>query len=84
MHSGALPLDGESTAVTSEGDAVSAISGLETIFGAGFDATERGFNGGSLFAPVVQFTVVPEPSVGLLIAVIFLIWLQSYANEQFA
>ena len=65
-HTGALALDGESTAVTSEGDAVSAISGLETIFGAGFDATERGFDGGSLFAPVVQFTVVPEPSVGLL------------------
>ena len=65
-HTGALALDGETSAVTSEGDAAGGLAGVETIFGAGFDATERGFDGGNNFAPVVQFTVVPEPSVGLL------------------
>ena len=65
-HTGALPLVGESVAVTSQADAVSGIAGVETIFGAGFDATERGFDGGNNFAPVVQFSVIPEPSVGLL------------------
>ena len=65
-HTGALPLDGETVAVTSQADAAGNLSAIETIFGDGFNATERGFSGGNNFAPVVQFTVVPEPSVGLL------------------
>ena len=68
-HTGALALDGESSAVTSQADAVNSLSAVHTLFGEGFDATEQGFGTGgnaTNFAPVVQFTVVPEPSVGLL------------------
>lgn len=41
---------------------------VETLFGMGFDASERftGFAAAPGFAPVVQFSVVPEPSTGIL------------------
>ena len=59
----------DTTAMTSEADALNNLNGVQTLFGEGFDATERGFgdNGSDVgFAPVVQFSVIPEPSTGIL------------------
>ena len=53
---------------TGRADGVTGFAGVQTIFGSGFDATERGFGGGAGFAPIVQFSVaVPEPSSAALL-----------------
>ena len=39
---------------------------VESLFGTGFDAPERTFEPAPGFASIVQFSVIPEPSVGLL------------------
>ena len=75
-HTGALSLDGD-TVVTSRADSITntffptggvefSESGVQTIFGSGFDADNRGFGttgSGTGVATIVQFSVaVPEPS----------------------
>ena len=64
--------DGEAI-VTAAADAVIGFddgnggSLVQSAFSAGFDTGVRGFDDFGLdFAPIVQFSVIPEPSVGLL------------------
>ena len=67
---------------TARADGVTGFAGVQTLFGSGFDATTRGFgtegvfdadgntvtSAGSVgFAPIVQFSVVPEPSSAALL-----------------
>ena len=82
-HTGPESLNGE-TVVTSRSDAFTRTfnadnsvefeeQGVQSIFGEGFDATERGFGAtgsGRFFAPIVQFSVtqaVPEPTSAALL-----------------
>ena len=67
-----LDTDVDTTAITSGADALNDFNDdsgaplVETLFGAGFDVTTRTFSPAPGFAPVVQFSVVPEPSTGIL------------------
>ena len=56
-HTEPQALNGE--AVISQADAVGSVSGLQTLFGQGFDATERfeGFSRANSFGAVVRFSV---------------------------
>ena len=56
-HTEPQPLNG--SLVTSQADAVRVFAGLQTLFGAGFDATESGFSGGNNFATAIQFSIEP-------------------------
>ena len=71
-------LNGEE-AVLSQADAVinfddgNGGSLVQSAFSDGFDTGVRGFNDFGLdFAPIVQFSVIPEPSVSLLSGIAFL------------